>query len=305
MIEALRHKRIAVFNGGFSSEREVSFRSGKNVYDALKRLGYTVIRIDPAVEDFMETQFDVVFNCLHGTYGEDGSIQSLLDFYGIPYTGSGPQASMLGMNKVYAKMMMVSRKLPTPQYAVVTKQTYKDAVISVPFPWIIKPVDQGSSVGLLICDNRDDYLNNVGPLLDHYGCCLLEECIVGQEITVGVLGQGDSAYALPILELRPKKRTYDYEAKYTHGMTDFILPANLSPELTDSCQQLAVTLHRLMGCKGMSRTDMMVDPKRGAFILEINTIPGMTDLSDLPAQAKTAGISFDALVEIILESALR
>ncbi len=304
MISELASRHIGVLCGGFSAERAVSLRSGKNIHAALTRLGYRATLIDPATDDLLGHQIDVAFNVLHGFFGEDGGVQSLLDLYQIPYTGSGPAASMLSMNKILTKQLLVKEGFPTAPYVVATQDNC--ATIAIPFalPWIIKPVTLGSSVGIAICDSRADFDVQVALLTQQHGACLVEACISGQEITIGILDDGETAEVLPILELSPKNKFYDYDAKYTPQQTDFILPANLSPDMTATCQGLALNLHRKMGCHGMSRTDMIVSPTLGPIILELNSVPGMTDTSDLPAQAKAAGLSFDALVERILASAL-
>jgi len=302
MIESLKTAKIAVLNGGFSSEREVSLRSGKNVHEALLRLGYNAFRLDPMHDDMVTLNYDIAFNVLHGMFGEDGTVQALLDNQKIRYTGSGVKASILGMNKWMSKLLLVKHGHPTPAYQIISTPTQMP--LNVPFPAIIKPISNGSSVGVVIFDTLEDYTANIATHLEQFGTCLLEELVVGQEITVGVIEKNKQLVALPILELRPKHRFYDYQAKYTPGLTDFVLPAELSAELTQHCQTIAKAVYNDFSAKGGARVDMMVDPVKGPMVLEINTLPGMTDLSDLPAQAKHAGISFDELVEGILESAL-
>ncbi len=303
MISELKNKKIGVLNGGFSIEREVSLRSGARVYEALRCLGYRAVRIDPAQEDILTSQIDVALIMLHGKFGEDGAIQSFLDFHGIPYTGSGIRASIMGINKLLTKQILLKHRLPTaPFYPVYSINGNGHPNFS--FPRVLKPLDQGSSLGVDIVDTPEEFENAQRRLITQFNCGLVEEYTPGKEVTVGVLQKGASIFALPILQLKPKKRFYDYEAKYTKGLTEFILPAELSQEQTQQCQEIAKTLHQLTGCHGMSRVDMIVHPEKGPFILEINTIPGMTDLSDLPAQARHYGINYEELVEIILESAL-
>ena len=301
MLADLKSKKIGVLCGGVSRERTVSLRSGKNVYSALVRLGYNAVMVDVAHEDVGSCGLDVAFNVLHGQYGEDGTMQAYLEALGIPYTGSRVGASVLGINKFFSKQLMVREGIPTPAFWVITEAELPK---NIPFPLIAKPVSEGSSVGVAVVDFPEDFTRLVSPLLDLFSALLLEEFVTGQEITVGVLELESGLKALPILELRPKNRIYDYEAKYTEGMTEFILPAELSADMTARCQALAIQVHELLGCRGMSRVDMIVHPERGPLVLELNSIPGMTDLSDLPAQAKEAGISFDQLVDIILQSAL-
>lgn len=303
MIQAFKDKVIAVISGGLSEEAIVSLRSGKNVQDALVRLGYSTVHIDPATTDLFSVPFDVAFIALHGPHGEDGSIQSLLQKYKIPFTGSGPSACLMSMDKGITKMIMNKEGFPTANYQIITRKP-QSWPLKIALPVIIKPISLGSSVGIEICHTESDYTQKSKAQIEAFECCLVEELVQGQEITVGVIERDGVAVALPILELKPKTGFYDYEAKYTPDMTEFIIPANISDTLTEQAKALAIQLHQTLGCKGMSRTDFMVDPQKGLVVLELNAIPGLTDLSDLPAQAKAAGISFDELIEIILESAI-
>ena len=303
MIAKLKGKTIGVIHGGFSRERDISLRSGRNVLGALQRLGYQTIAIDPAHDDLKQNNYDIAFNILHGQYGEDGTIQGFFEMIGTPYTGSGVHASVMGMNKWLTKQFLNKHHIPTPQYAFLTPSTF-NRPNHLAYPLIVKPINEGSSVGVELVESDAEFDEKAQRVIQNFGCCLVEEFIEGAEITIGVLHKNDHVFALPILQLKPKNKFYDYEAKYTPGMTDFILPAELDEKSTKECQDVAVKMHRLMGCKGMSRIDAIFHPTKGVFVLEINTIPGMTDLSDLPAQAKCAGISFEELVETILSSAL-
>lgn len=298
-----KNTRIGVIAGGFSGEREVSLRSGKNVLRALHNKGYNAVLIDPAETAIATSGIAVAFLALHGQFGEDGCIQAYLSQRNIPYTGSGVQASILGMNKLMSKQIMDEHGLPTAAYLCVSTATYSGQHPELPFPVIIKPLAEGSSLGVTIVDRPDNYQEAIAPLLSKYGVCLVEEYISGRELTIGVLDHGDRREALPILELQPVNRFYDYDAKYTPGKTRFILPAPLPEDVTANLQAHAIRLHEVLGCAGASRTDMIFHPTRGAVLLEINTAPGMTDQSDLPAQAQAAGIDFDTLVELILQSA--
>lgn len=299
----LKSKKIGVLCGGYSAEKEVSVRSGKNVHGALNRLGYNAVMIDPSKTNIEESGIDVAFNVLHGKFGEDGTIQAWLDYLDIPCTGSGVQASLIGMNKLISKKLMMREGLPTAPFVVFSTN---DPVSLPPFdfPVIIKPIDQGSSIGVEVVDYPKDFEQAVRKTVTQYGNCIVESFITGKEITIGLIETENGLTALPILELRPKNRFYDYEAKYTAGMTEFILPAELSSAATGYCQAIARQTHTLFGCKGMSRVDMIVEHGETPYILEVNTIPGLTDLSDLPAQARAAGIDFDRLIEYILFSAL-
>jgi D-alanine-D-alanine ligase len=292
--------RIGVIAGGFSGERAVSLRSGKNVLAALQRKGYNAKLVDPATTDMSQAQIDVAFLVLHGQFGEDGCIQAYLSHLEIPYTGSGTEASILGMNKLMTKTIMVANGLPTPAFQVVTTP---DFTPEIAMPVIVKPIAEGSSLGVIIADTLTDCIAGVTSILDKYGICLIEEYIEGRELTIGVLDHNGQRQALPILELKPENRFYDYDAKYTPGKTTFVLPAPFPEETRDMLQAYALRLHDILGCAGATRTDMLFHETRGAFLLEINTAPGMTDQSDLPAQAAEAGIAFDDLVEKILCSA--
>lgn len=292
--------RIAVLAGGFSNEREISLRSGKNVHAALLELGYDAFLVDPLLTDLTTVEMDCAFNVLHGCWGEDGTVQALLDSLKIPYAGSGVSASVIGMNKLITKQLLKKHNLPTLPFSVVGSDSLTiDEAIS--FPVITKPISGGSSLGMVIVDEKAEFEKTIHPLIEKYGPLLVEPFVTGTEITVSVIEYEGELKALPILELRPKNRFYDYEAKYTAGMTDFILPAQISATNEADALRLAMAVHTLVGCSGMSRVDMMVTPE-GCQILEINTLPGMTDTSDLPQQAAHAGISFTELVNAILLS---
>jgi len=302
---------VAVIAGGWSREREVSLRSGRRVFASLKRQGFPVVLIDAdraLAHTLQQHRPTVAVLMLHGSPGEDGTIQGLLDVLGIPYTGSGVTASAVGMDKWLTKRLFQAEDLPTPPALLVRtgdlRPTLPERVaVEVGFPVMLKPRREGSSFGVVPVDHPDALLPTLQPLVEEFGDMLVETYIQGREITVGVLGTGAGAFALPILELRPRtRRFYDYEAKYTPGATEFLLPAPLSDTLTRRIQDLAVRAHRLLGCRGMSRVDGMVRGEE-VFLLEVNTIPGMTETSDLPAQAEEAGISYDDLVLWILQSA--
>ncbi len=294
--------KIGVLCGGFSREREVSLRSGQAVYEALIRLGYQAQKVDPAFHELSSVDCDLFFNVLHGQFGEDGDVQAYLEFLGIPYTGSGVRSLVMTMNKYLTKLALIRKKIPTPAYWLATVAS-RPLVADLPFPVIIKPINEGSSLGVEIVDDASQFDVRLTQLLTHYGTCLVEEFITGTEISVGVVEQDGQLIALPILELRPKNRFYDFEAKYTEGKTEFIIPAQLSVEFTMLAQQYAIQSHQVTECCGVSRVDMIVHPVNGPFVLEVNGVPGMTNLSDLPAQAKAYGWSFDDLVQLILDSA--
>jgi D-alanine-D-alanine ligase len=309
--DTLKTKTIGVLMGGMSGERPVSLRSGRGCLAALHSLGYTAVEIDAqrdASWRLEEAHVDVAFLALHGRYGEDGTIQGLLEVMGIPYTGSGVLASALGMNKVAAKKVVDASGLPTPDYCEVTpSEDAKSAAARVAerlgFPVMLKPVQEGSSLGVSKCKTVDELETALQAGLTDFGTMFAEKFVTGTEITVGVIDRGGRLEALPILELVPKNEFYDYEAKYTEGMTEFILPARLAPDVYARAQEAAVAVFQAIGCRGYSRVDMMVDAAGQSWFVEVNTLPGMTELSDLPAQARAAGISYEELVETILLTA--
>lgn len=310
--------RIGVLCGGLSNEREVSLRSGNNCFNALKRLGYENAELVDVGHDLVfvlkERKIEVAFLALHGKYGEDGSVQGLLELMQIPYTGSGVLASALAMSKPLTKQVLKANNLPTADTVIIDQHDAKDfRQITNGIQWLpvmVKPLAEGSSVGVSKVDEKSALVATVEETITKYGGAIVERYIKGQEITIGVLEElgpnknGKGVWALPILELRPKSKAgfYDYEAKYTKGMTEFILPAELSPEVTKHAQELAVKTFRALQCCGYARVDFMVDGEGNPYVLEVNTLPGMTDTSDLPAMALEAGTSYDELVERILMS---
>jgi D-alanine-D-alanine ligase len=311
-LEDLRTKKIGVLMGGLSGEREVSLRSGANCLRALLAKGYNAVSID-AIRDvgrrLDEEQVEVAFLALHGRYGEDGTIQGLLEIMGIPYTGSGVLASALGMNKVATKKVIMGSGLLTPAYLEVDPAESSVAAAmriegQLGLPAMLKPVEEGSSLGVAKCGDAESLSGSIESARCEYGAVFAEQFIAGREITVGVLeGQG-VVRALPILELVPKRDFYDYEAKYTKGLTDFVLPARLPAPVYAESERLAVAAFEAIGCRGYARIDIMVDGEGMPWFIEVNTLPGMTDTSDLPAQAKAAGISYEDLVETILLTAV-
>ena len=306
----LRSKKIGILMGGLSGEREVSLRSGENCAEALQALGYDVARVD-ALRDVSERLtregVEVAFLALHGRFGEDGTIQGLLEVMGIPYTGSGVLSSALGMNKIVSKKVAEQSGVPTPPYVEVSAEVSLDevgrAAEELGLPVILKPVEEGSSLGVVICRSRLELEREVEQGRRRYGRIFVEKCIEGPEITVGLLERDGKLETLPILELVPKNEFYDYEAKYTHGMTEFIIPARLDPEVYRRSLDLSVRAFQALGCSGYARVDFMIDGQGTPYFTEVNTLPGMTDLSDLPAQAREAGISHQELVEAILKTA--
>jgi len=308
----LKQKTIGVLMGGLSGERDISLRSGENCLRALKARGYRAVPID-AVRDVAqrldESEIEVAFLALHGRYGEDGTIQGLLEMMDIPYTGSGVLASALGMNKVAAKKVVRASGLLTPDFSEIALD--EDPICSAArlerelgLPLMLKPVEEGSSLGVSKCKTLGELESALAEGLAEFGAMFAECFVSGCEITAGIIERDGKLECLPILELVPKNEFYDFEAKYTEGMTEFILPARLEPLVYSEAASTALQVFEAIGCRGYSRIDMMVDSAGRAWFIEVNTLPGMTELSDLPAQARAAGISYEDLVEAILLTAV-
>lgn len=307
MQRAIQNKdiKIAVLCGGMSSEQEVSRRSGKNCYEALIRLGYKNAKLVEVTKNIANDLqgFDVAYNALHGKYGEDGCIQGLLELLQIPYTGCGVMSSAVGMNKEYTKKVLSTANLPLIKSVLITKgDNLYSKVKELNYPLMVKPVCEGSSFGMAKVNNQDELVKAVFEASKFNQDILIEEYLIGVNATVGVLEKDGKPFATEILELRPHNEWYDYESKYTKGMTDFILPAEISDDMTKQVKETAVEAFKVCGCSGVSRVDFLIVDDI-PYILEINTSPGMTDTSDLPAQANAMGISYDELVEMTLMSA--
>ena len=300
--------KIAVLSGGLSSEAEVSRRSGKGCFEALKRLGYTnveLIEVDTNIaQKLKEGKYDYAYNALHGKYGEDGCIQGILETLQIPYTGCGVMASAVCMNKEYTKRILSTcPEIPLIKSAFVKKgEDVKEKTKDLKYPLITKPVSEGSSFGMTKVNTPDELEKAYQDAIKYNDDVLIEEYLVGICATVGILEGENGLFATEILELRPKNEWYDYEAKYTKGMTEFILPAELSDEMTKQVKEIAIKAFDIAGCKGVSRVDFLI-VNNIPYVLEINTSPGMTETSDLPAQANAMGINYDNLVQIILNGA--
>lgn len=311
-IEALKSKRIAVLCGGQSGEREVSFRSGHGVAEALRAQGFEAVEIDPGADlpaQMCQAGAEVAFIALHGGAGEDGTIQAVLEYAGIAYTGSGVLGCALTMDKVQTKRILTAESLPTPGYAVIAKNHDLEFAVEaiceeLGLPVVVKPIAEGSSLGVSIPKTEEELRRDLTAVVDKYGVALVEEFIAGTELTVGVIGVGERLRALPVLELVPHNEFYDYEAKYTKGLTDMIVPARISEEATAEAQRLAVEAHEATSCRGVSRVDMHLDAEGRLWITEINASPGMTETSDLPAAAEAAGMGYAELVVEILRSAV-
>lgn len=301
---------IAVLMGGWSAEREVSLMSGAGVAEALESIGHRVTRIDMGRDvalQLAQAKPDLVFNALHGTPGEDGSVQGMLDLMGLAYTHSGMATSVIAIDKQLTKQTLVPHGIPMPGGRIVeSKSLFEGDPLARPY--VLKPVNEGSSVGVAIVTFDGNYGNPIGRDVrgpwQEFDELLAEPYVRGRELTTAVLGD----QALGVTELRPKSGFYDYDAKYTDGMTDHICPADIPDDIAESCKRIALEAHRLLGCKGCSRADFRWDDERGVeglFLLEVNTQPGMTPLSLVPEQARHAGMSYAELVQRIVDEAMK
>ncbi|MGQ9799433.1 MAG: D-alanine--D-alanine ligase family protein [Ignavibacterium sp.] len=326
---------IILLVGGTSTERYISKLSSKSIYDALLKLGHNVVLLDPAYGDnqpsetekyFDENDFaeisnsnyikcfnrkefdsaDLVFIGLHGKWGEDGTVQAILDLKGIKYTGSKTLASAVTMDKILSKILFDEYKIPTPKWFSFrnSEMTFDDVVskieTEISYPAIIKPNDQGSTVGLSICRNRDDIKNALSLAKNYSEKVLVEEFIAGRELTVGIVGD----IALPVLEIKPKHEIYDYECKYTSGMSEYIVPADIPDHIANELKKTSLLAFKALECAGYARIDFRLSPENKFYLLEINTLPGMTSLSLVPKMAKAVGMSFEELIDKIIQLSL-
>ena len=304
---------VAVLMGGWSAEREVSLSSGRGIAAALDKLGHRVVAIDmerDVAHKLTLAAPDVVFNALHGTPGEDGSIQGLLDIMGLPYTHSGLTTSVIAIDKELTKQALVPHGIRMPEGRVVASESLY-AGDPLPRPYVLKPVNEGSSVGVAIVTDAGNYGNPIGRDSEgpwrHFDQLLAEPFVRGKELTVAVLGGADGDRALAVTELVIDGGFYDYEHKYTDGVTQHICPAEIPADIAAAAMRMAEDAHRLLGCKGCSRSDFRWDDERGLdglYLLEVNTQPGMTSLSLVPEQARHVGMSYEALVQRLIDEAL-
>ncbi len=330
----MKKNNLALVVGGASAERAVSKLSGRGIYDALLNLGYNVKLIDPALgtdqpenvdEYFIQEDkktvhvknyiaavnstlfddIDIVFNGLHGQWGEDGTIQSLFEMKGIRYTGSGVLASSISMNKNFAKVMFKHWGVQTPKWLIYSTgedfdQLLGEIKIKLKFPCVVKPNDQGSAIGLSICRSETELPEAIKLATKYSPVVILEEFIAGREITVGILNN----HAFPVLEIKPKHEFYDYTCKYTKGMSEYIVPAEIPEVVSEHVKQQALLAYNSVGCISYGRIDFRLSEELKPYCLEVNTLPGMTSTSLLPKTAKAGNISFEELVERIVKNAL-
>lgn len=301
--------KVGLLQGGSSSEREISLRSGAQVEAALRRLGHEVVVIDPArdgVEMLVESRPDAVFIALHGRYGEDGCVQGALEMLGIPYTGSRVLASSVAMDKTVSKVLFAAADIPTPPYVIVRRsddpELARERAQGIGLPFVVKPSSQGSTVGITIVKDTAALAGALGLAFRYDPEALIEKYVAGVEVTVGVLGTR-TPRALPTLEIVPKNEFYDWESKYAPGGSRHVIPARIPDASRAECERLAVQAHVSLKCRGYSRVDMIVEPSGAVWVIEVNTLPGLTEVSLLPDAAKAMGISFDQLIQVILSSA--
>lgn len=296
----LKGKKIGVLMGGLSEEREISLKTGSAVLKALAAKGYNAFGIDAGrdlASVLIRKKIEVAFLALHGRYGEDGCVQGLLEVMGIPYTGSGVAASAMAMDKITAKKVFEYHGVSTPKTYHLKGQGAVPAAVKMPV--VVKPASQGSAIGVHIVRKRTELTGAMREAGAHGADILVEQYIEGRELTVSILDDT----VLPLIEICPKEGFYDFTAKYTKGKTDFICPAKLKKALERRVTGEALAAYRALGCAGAARVDVMVDGKDAAYVLEVNTIPGMTELSLFPRSAACAGMDYPAVVERMLKGA--
>ena len=310
-------EKIAVLMGGRSLEREVSLASGRRVSDALTAAGYYVLPLDVTadlVQTLRSERPDAAYIALHGKYGEDGTIQELLEFLGVPYTGPGVVASALSWDKSVAKHLFAERGIPTPAWVTLTADAFKEmgaatALDLVPeavggFPVAVKPARQGSALGLRRVDTPEGLADALLSALSYDTAAIVERWIEGTELAVSVLGEGEDALVLPAVEIVPTGSLYDFNARVTPGEADFFAPARITPEAAETAAVVACDVHNSLGCRDVSRVDLILDAEGKPFVLECNTSPGMTETSLLPMAAEAADMTFQDVVSRLIEAAL-
>jgi D-alanine-D-alanine ligase len=308
--------KIGVLYGGKSTEREVSLRSGEAVYQGLKSKGYQVVKIDTGQPDFIQQlnkeSIDVAFLALHGKFGEDGTMQGLLEILDIPYTGPGVTTSAIAMNKIFTKKLLVNDKITTPDFLTYSQvdidqrgmtQICNEILGKLSLPVVIKAPTQGSTIGIYFVKSKNDLPDALVNALQYDPVIMAEKFITGTEVTVTVLGN-KQPQVLPQIEIVSTTGVYDYEAKYTVGMSDHIIPPRLPDEILTVTAELALRTYRTLGCSGLSRVDFMITDDGKAYVLEVNTLPGMTETSLVPDAARAAGIEFPDLLDLLIKFAL-
>jgi D-alanine-D-alanine ligase len=306
--QSLKKKKIGVLLGGLSREREISLRTGKAIHKALLEKGYTACPVDVGrdiAERLIKKKIEIAFIALHGRYGEDGTIQGMLELMGIPYTGSGVLASALCLHKVMAKKILLHENIPTPPFEFLKREEVEKEVLrkmSLPLPVVVKPAREGSTIGISIVRKEEDLSRALKEAGKYDEEILIEAFMKGKEITVGILND----LPLPIIEIAPRSGFYDYHSKYTKGETEYIIPARIPREKYLYAQEISLRAFQVLGCSGCARVDLMTDEQGNPYIIDVNTMPGMTETSLLPKAAEFVGISFGELAErILLGAALK
>lgn len=292
-----KFNHVAVLKGGFSKEREVSLRSGAAVANGLRQAGYQVDEVDIGSPKLsVPSGVEAVFIALHGEFGEDGQVQKILAQMRLPYTGANPEASWRAFSKNLTKAILMRHGITTPAYELLLPGQPR----TLPLPVIVKPVRQGSSFGVHRVLREEDWSQALAEALSYNGEALVEEYIAGRELTVGII----ATEVLPVIEIRAPDGNYDFHAKYTKGVTEYLVPAPLEQKQTDLCQRLAWETYAALHCRGLGRVDLRLSAEGRLFVLELNTIPGFTETSLLPKAANSAGYSFSNLCERIMETAM-
>jgi len=305
---SIKEMKVGVLMGGLSREREISLKTGAAILKALSDKGYRVKAIDVGndiAEVLIRERIECAFLALHGRFGEDGSIQGLLELMRIPYTGSGVLASALAMDKIVSKRVFVAEKIPTPPSEVFSREAIErepGIKISLPLPVVVKPAREGSTIGVSIVREKEELVPALKKAAECDQDLLVEAFIKGKEITVGIL----EGVPLPIIEIAPRSGFYDYHSKYTRGETQYIIPARLPREKYLLAQEISLKAFKALGCSGCVRVDLMTDEEGDSYVIDVNTMPGMTETSLVPQAAQHAGISFGDLAErILLGASLR
>lgn len=292
--ELFKKIKVGVVRGGSSAERRISLRSGRAVFKALRRVGVPVIAIDPADRaGYLRKirQVDILFIALHGNGGEDGAIQAELERRRIPFTGSPASACRKSFDKKISKRYFRKLKIPTADYAILDRKNWQKKAAAFPQPYFVKPLDGGSSQGVFLVEDFQNSVEKIRRSIKRFGRLLIEKRVVGRELTAGLLGN----LKLPVVEVKPSRPFYDYKAKYTAGMTVYEVPAKIPAGIAKKVQRIAWRVYQGLGLKGFSRVDIMLDQKNRPFVLEVNSIPGLTEFSLLPKAARAMGISFEEL----------
>lgn len=306
ILKKFQNKKIAVLYGGISEEREVSLRSGENIYKALtsfSELKDNCILIDvknhyELVDILKKEKVEYCYNILHGTFGEDGSIQGLLDCLNIKYTGENTLVSSVCMNKVYTKRIWQSSNIPTADF-ILLKDIYDNDKLKIDFPLILKPISNGSSVGVSLIKTKKEFENNIKKI-DKISDYFIEPYIKGKEITVGLVRENKGIYTFPILGINTKNEIYDYDAKYTAGKTELEVPAKIDNKIEKKVIEICSSAYNILGCEGLCRIDAIIDERGNIYLMEVNTQSGMTNTSDIPAMAKSVNINFEDIALYVL-----